>query len=127
MPRFWLKASLEATGKIAAGYPGCGKGFDQMLLDGLGLDRQKTLDYIKVERPTYPKFEAWVKSQPGVRLTKAAVQKLNLAIQGYIHDDATRKSVLDANGLADDGSVFPDAINLNNLDDWNEFHAAVLK
>ena len=26
-----------------------------------------------------------------------------------------------------DGGVLPDAINLNNLDDWYEFHQAVLK
>ena len=37
LPRLWLKTSLEARGKLAAGYPGCGKGFDQMVLDGLGL------------------------------------------------------------------------------------------
>jgi hypothetical protein len=53
LPRLWLKASLEARGKLAAGYPGCGKGYDQMVLDGLGLDRQKTLDYIKNSRPSY--------------------------------------------------------------------------
>ena len=41
--------------------------------------------------------------------------------------DDTRKGILGANGLNDDGSVLPDAINLNNLDDWFEFHAAVLK
>ena len=32
-----------------------------------------------------------------------------------------------ASGIPDDGSVLPDAVNLNNLDDWNEFHAATLK
>ncbi|KAB2662983.1 MAG: DUF5069 domain-containing protein [Verrucomicrobia bacterium] len=127
LPRLWLKASLEATAQIAAGYPGCGKGYDQMVLDGLGLDRQATLDFIKSQRPTYTAFEAWVKTQSGVNLSKASVQKLNLSIQGYIHADDTRKGILAASGLADDGSVFPDAINLNNLDDWNEFHAAVLK
>ncbi len=127
LPRLWLKASLEATGQLAAGYPGCGKGYDQMVLDGLGLDRQSTLAFIQSARPTYSAFEAWVKAQPGVNLTKAAIQKSNLAIQGYIHDDATRKGILQASGLVDDGSVFPDAINLNNLDDWNEVHAAVLK
>ena len=127
LPRLWLKASLEARGKLAAGYPGCGKGYDQMVLDGVGLDRQKTLDYIKNDRPSYSQFEAWLKKQPGVKLDKGSIDKLNAAIRGYIHDDATRKSILGASGIADDSSACRDAVNLNNLDDWNEFHQAVLK
>lgn len=126
LPRLWQKASLEAVGKLAAGYPGCGKGYDQMVIDALGLDRQKTLDYIKQNKPTYPQFENWVKSQPGVKLDKANVEKLNSSIRGYIHGDDTRKGILGANQINDDGSI-KDAVNLNNLDDWYEFHQAVLK
>ena len=40
LPRLWLKVSLESRGKLADGYPGIGKGFDQMVLDGLGLEAQ---------------------------------------------------------------------------------------
>ena len=127
LPRLWLKASLEARGKLAAGYPGCGKGYDQMVLDGLGLDRQKTLDFIKNNRPSYIQFENWVKQQPGVKLDKANIQKLNDSIRGYNHDDNTRKGILSASGLQDDASACKDAVNLNNLDDWNEFHTAALK
>ena len=127
LPRLWLKASLESRGKLAAGYPGCGKGYDQMVLDGLGLDRQKTLDFIKNNKPTYAQFESWVKQQPGVRLDKASIEKLNSAIRGYNHDDGTRKGILSAAGLQDDSSAAKDAINLNNLDDWSEFYNAVLK
>ena len=46
-------------------------------------------------------------------------------VTGYLHDDDTRKGILSANGLPD-GSP-KDAVNLNNLDDWKEFHEAVLK
>src|SRR5436190_19487493 len=87
LPRFWLKSSLEARGKLAPGYPGCGKGYDQMVVSGLGLNRDAVLSFIKDSRPTYPAFEAWVKSQPGVKLDKATVDKLNSDIKGYIHDD----------------------------------------
>ena len=44
-----------------------------------------------------------------------------------IHDDNTRKGIFSASGLGDDSCSFRDAVNLNNLDDWNEYHAAVLK
>jgi hypothetical protein len=123
LPRLWLKASLEAAGKLADGYPGCGKGYDQMVIDGLGLTRDAVLAFLKT-KPTYPQFEAWVKSQPGVKLDPSSVAKLNAAITGYIHADDTRKSILTANGLTDGPR---DAVNLNNLDDWKEFHDAVLK
>src|SRR3954471_21581923 len=81
LPRLWLKASLESRGKLAPGYPGAGKGYDQMVIDGLGLKREAVLDYIKTNRPTYTQFENWVKQQPGVKLDKASVDALNKSIQ----------------------------------------------
>lgn len=126
LPRLWLKASLESAGKLAPGYPGAGKGFDQMVIDGLGLKRDAVLAFIKSNKPSYPQFEAWVQKN-GTKLDKGSIDKLNAAIRGYIHDDDTRKSVLSANGLPDDGKAAKDAVNLNNLDDWKEFHDAVLK
>jgi hypothetical protein len=127
LPRFWLKSSLEARSKLAAGYPGCGKGYDQMVIDGLGLNREAVLNFIKTDKPTYPQFEAWIRKQPGAKLDKPSIEKLNSSIRGYIHDDGTRKSILGANGLPDDASAPRDAVNLNNLDDWKEFHDAVLR
>jgi len=126
LPRLWLKASLESVGKLAPGYPGAGKGYDQMVIDGLGLNRDAVLSYIKSARPTYPQFEAWVKAN-GKKVDRASIDSLNAAIKGYIHDDGTRKGILGANGLADDSCACKDAVNLNNLDDWKEFHDAVLK
>jgi len=124
LPRLWLKLSLEAAGKLAAGYPGCGKGFDGMTLNALGLDEQATKDFIAQNTPTYPQFEVWVK-QNATSFNPESVAKHNAAVAGYIHDDSTRQSILDANGIS--GGEPKDAVNLNNLDDWFEFHQAVLK
>ena len=126
LPRLWLKLSLECAGKLAPGYPGAGKGFDQMVIDGLGLHRDAVIAFVKSSKPTYPQFEGWVKKN-GTKLDKGSIDKLNASIRGYIHDDGTRKSVLGANGLPDDATAAKDAVNLNNLDDWKEFHDAVLK
>jgi len=122
LPRLWQKVSLEAAGKIADGYPGIGAGYDSMVIDALGLNADSVRSYITESKPTYPQFEAWVKSQPGVKLDGDTVSSLNASITGYNHDDATRQGILSANGLAD-GNL-KDAINLNNLDDWLEFHAS---
>jgi len=127
LPRLWLKVSLEARGKLASGYPGISKGYDMMVLDALNLNPDAVKKFIADSKPSYPQFEGWVKKQPGVKLDKATVHKLNVAIQGYIHAEDTKKGILGASGISDEGSVCPDAINLNNLDDWYEFHQAELK
>ena len=122
LPRLWQKVSLSAVGKLADGYDACGQGYDQMTLDGLGVDRDAAVAYITDNKPTYPQFEAWVQEQPGAKLDDASIQELNDSIVGYNHDDETRQNILSANGLPDGDPK--DAINLNNLDDWLEFHAA---
>lgn len=123
LPRLWQKASLEAAGKLHADYPGCGNGYDQMVLDGIGVDKSAFLAFIAT-KPTYVQTEAWVSSN-ATKLNAESIAALNAAITGYIHADATRTSILDAVGRADDGSIL-DAINLNNLDDWNTFHGQEL-
>jgi hypothetical protein len=125
LPRLWQKASLGATGKLHDDYPACGKGYDQMVLDGLGLNREEFLAFIRDKKPTYPELEAWVLGKKGGSLDAEAVRKLNAAIAGYIHDDATRKAILGENNIEDTGSI-KDAVNLNNLDDWKAFHRDVL-
>ncbi len=59
LPRFWSKVLLDSKGQLHEDYPACGAGFDQMVLDGLGLDKDATLAYISDNSPTYPQFEAW--------------------------------------------------------------------
>ncbi len=125
LPRLWLKASLGAAGKLHPDYPPCGKGYDQMVLDGLGIANADFDAFIATEKPTYPQFEAWILEKAGGSLDAAAVKKLNDSIIGYHHGDDIRKDILSANGIPDDGSL-PDAINLNNLDDWLTFHREVL-
>lgn len=127
LPRLWLKVSLEARGKLAQSYPGIGKGFDQMVLNGLGLKADAMRKFISEQRPTYAQFETWIKAQPGAKLDRASVHKLNQSILNYHHDDATRKEILSTAGYTDNGSVLGSAVELNALDDWQAFHAAELR
>src|SRR5437870_7792934 len=90
LPRMWQKVSLESQGKLAAGYPGIGKGFDAMTCTALGLEEQAVKDFIKKNKPTYPEFEAWVKKN-GKTLDRQSIDKHNTAVRGYNHDDETRK------------------------------------
>ena len=125
LPRLWQKALLGAVGKLADGYSDVGPGYDHMVLEAIGVDPEKARAFVRTSKPTYPKFEAWIRAYPGVKLDKATIYKSNAAVMGYIHEDDVRKGVLAANGLPDDGSVNPGAVDINNLDDWFEFHRAV--
>jgi len=122
LPRLWQKVSLEAADKIADGYPGIGDGYDTMVINGLGLKADAVRAYITNDKPTYPQFEAWIQGQDGATLDADSIGTLNDSITGYNHDDATRQGILSANGLPDGDPQ--DAVNLNNLDDWLEFHSA---
>ena len=126
LPRLRLKVSLNAKGLLADGYPAVGTGFDQMVLDGLGLQKDAVVDYITKNKPTYPEFETWIKQQPGTRLDAVSIEKLNQAIRGYNHDEGTVQSVLGENGLPSDLGI-RDAVTLNRIDDWKCFHEALLK
>ena len=79
-----------------------------MTCAALALEERAVKDYIKQNKPTYPEFEAWVKKN-AKSLNRDAIEKHNAACS-----------------IADDTSAPKDAVNLNNLDDWYEFHRAVL-
>ena len=97
-----------------------------MNLAVLGLEEHAVKNYIRGNKPTYPEFEAWVKKN-AKSLNREAIEKHNAAVRGYNHDDETRKNILGACGIFDETSAPKDAVNLNNLEDWYEFHQAVLK
>jgi hypothetical protein len=125
LPRLWQKVSLGAAGKLHDDYPAIGAGFDQMVLDGLGINKDEFQKFVADKRPTYVELEAWILEKKGGRLDQAAVDKLNSAIAGYHHSEATRKAILGANNVKDEGKIL-DAVNLNNLDDWLTFHKEVV-
>ena len=70
LPRFWSKVLLDAKGQLHSDYPACGAGFDQMVLDGLGLDKEETLAYISTSLPSYTDFEKWILAKKGGSLDR---------------------------------------------------------
>ncbi len=124
LPRLWLKVSLSANDALNDEYDECGAGFDQMVLDGLGLDRDGALDYIKTNQPTYPQFEQWVVDQNGGSIDQSVIDASNAAISGYHHADDTVAAISDAAATNADRSI-KDAVTLNALEDWNDLHASL--
>ena len=61
----------------------------------------------------------------GTSVNADAIATQNAAVTGYLHDAATRWGILSASGPPDASPK--DAVNLNNLADWFDFHRAVLR
>ena len=127
LPRLWQKVSLESQGKLAAGYPGIGRGYDAMTCAALGLEENAVQDYIQQNKPTYPQFEAWVKEERQV--TQQGRRSRSITPRCAVISTTTRRARVSLGRavIADDASAPKDAVNLNNLDDWHGFHQAVLK
>jgi hypothetical protein len=124
LPRLWLKVTLATAGRLPDDYDECGAGFDQMVLDGLGVDRDAALAFLRSSKPSYLEFEQWVVDQNGGSISAATIEASNAAILGYNHADDTIAGICDATGLANDGGV-TDAASLNALEDWQELHSSL--
>ena len=85
LPRLWTKLTLGNAGLLPEGHDYCGKGFDQMTISDLGLDRDKVIEFVKTTKPTYVEFEAWVKANG--KTDAETIKKHNDAVKGYIHGD----------------------------------------
>ncbi len=123
VPRLWLKLSLASIGALPEGYDECGAGFDAMTLNALGLDRQKTIDFVRQSKPSYMEFEKWIVANG--KTDKATIERHNAAIRGYNHGDDLAKSMRDSSKI-DNGSV-KDAVTLNTVEDLDEIYHQALR
>jgi len=118
LPRMWLKISLAAVDALPEGYDECGSGFDAMTLSGLALDRQKTIDFIRQNRPTYIEFEEWVVANG--KTDKEHVDRHNAAIRAYNHSDELAKQMRHSSKIKHEH--VKDAVTLNTVEDLDEIH-----
>ncbi|MGR4065946.1 MAG: DUF5069 domain-containing protein [Vulcanimicrobiaceae bacterium] len=121
LPRLWTKLTLAAAGKLPEGYDECGAGFDGMTLAALGLDRDKTMAFVRQSKPTYMEFEEWVVSNG--KTDKATIEKHNAAIRGYNHSDELAAKMRGASKIKHEH--IKDAVTLNTVEDLDEVHHQV--
>jgi hypothetical protein len=118
LPRLWLKLSLATVEALPEGYDECGEGFDAMTLGALGLDRAKTIAFVRENRPTYMEFEDWVVTHG--KTDKATIDKHNAAVRGYHHGDEKGKQMRHVSKIKDES--VKDAVSLNTIEDLDEVH-----
>lgn len=118
VPRLWLKLSLASIGALPDGYDECGAGFDAMTLSALGLDRQKTIDFVRQNKPRYMEFEQWIVANGNT--DKATIDRHNAAIRAYNHGDDLAKSMRQSSKIGD--ASVKDAVTLNTVEDLDEIY-----
>ena len=125
LPRLWLKLTLAAHDMLADGYDECGAGFDQMTLDALGLDKTKTIAFVRDSHPSYMQFEDYVVKENGGRVDPAKVAAHNAAVTGYDHDGtfAHPADMRKDSGIRDDS--VKNAVTLNTINDLDGLHKQI--
>lgn len=125
LPRLWAKLTMDTAGVLHSEYDACGPGFDQMTINDLNLNRDKVIDFIKKNKPTYLQFERWVIEQNSGSISPETIRKHNEAIRAYNHNDQLAADMRKACGLQDEN--VKDAVTLNKLEDLDELHRSVTK
>jgi hypothetical protein len=124
LPRLWLKILLYAAGRLREGYRHGFGGFDEMLCDNLGIDRDALIAYVEGERPGYLAFERWV-GEHASRLDAASIASHNHAILSCCMSEAMAEERRTRLGIAD--ASFNNGVDLNNLDDWDAVHRQLMQ
>lgn len=119
LPRLWLKHRLHAVGRLPDGYRHGVGGFDELVTNKLGVDRDAFAAYVEAEAPSYLEAEAWVRKNAKT-LTPITIGDLNHEIRGTkmpAQRALERRAEL---GPGADGLEL--GIPLNDLDDWRLLH-----
>ena len=125
LPRLWLKLTLAAHNALAEGYDEVGAGFDQMTLDALGLDKAKTIAFVRENHPTYVQFEEFVVKECGGSVPADKISAHNAAVMGYDHDGTFWDPAEARKELGIHNDSVKSAVMLNTLDDLNSLHKQI--
>lgn len=122
LPRMWLKSVLSAAGLLVEGYFDNYKGFNQRVVDGIGLEPEPWFAFLAT-MPTYPQAEDYVKAH-ATKLDPASIAAVNHEILTYLRPEENAAAVRARAGL--DDSTFRDSAQLLNFDDWTTLHQTLV-
>ncbi len=114
LPRMWLKAVLAEVGALRRGWVADYRGFNQQVLDALGIDEAQFFRFMAT-LPSYAETERWVVAHAR-HLERASVNASNEEILSKQRPDERAAPARDRVGLAD--PTYRISARLNDLDDW---------
>ena len=119
LPRLWLKHRLAGVGRLPAGYRHGAGGFDEMVSDGLGFDRDAFAAYVETDKPDYLTAEGWVRRH-ATTLTSDAIAALNALLQSTkLPPERLIERRAELGPIA---ATLELRMPLNDLDDWAGLH-----
>jgi hypothetical protein len=122
LPRMWLKSILSAAGLLVEGYFDNYRGFNQRVVDGLGLEPEAWFGFLAT-MPTYPQAEEYVKAH-ATKLDPASIAALNNEILTFLRPEENAAAVRARTGL--DDPTFRNSALLLNFDDWFTAHQIIV-
>jgi hypothetical protein len=124
LPRFWLKAILEATHGLYDGWrSGPASGFDTWFGGITGVDLPAAIAYIHADLPNYLTFEAWFRAHaPHVSPAEIAAHNAAMAIRVKPDAIAAEERLV----LGIDDPTYKLSREMNDLVDWHTLHALIL-
>lgn len=123
LPRMWLKGILSAAGMLYEGYTDTNRGFNQFVVDGIGLEPDAWFAFLAT-MPTYPQTEDYLKAK-AAKLDPASIAATNQEILGYVRPEDRAAPVRERVGL--DAPELRHSAVLVDYDDWCSFHEQIVE
>ncbi len=121
LPRMWQKGLLFTRGLLPEDYAFGDRGFDQRIMNGVGIDPDAFIPYLKT-MPAYLETEAWVRENATKLDAVAATSEMivNRTPPSQEVGDKLRAAV----GISD--VTVNNTALLSNVDDWIALHAYIV-
>jgi hypothetical protein len=92
LKRLWFRVSTHQPLRLTED-PAREWAFDKVVIYGLGLALEETLQYLARSTPTYAEFEQWVLQKNGGRIADEIISRINSAVGGTAYSDAVQRSL----------------------------------
>lgn len=123
LPRMWEKSVLSAAGLLYEGYTDYYRGFNQQVVDAVGLEPEAWFAFLKT-MPTYPQTEEYVKAN-ATKLDAASIAASNQRILTFERPEENAAPVRKRAGL--DAPDLRVSSILIDYDDWSAVHEQVVE
>jgi hypothetical protein len=114
----WLKGILNAAEMLWEDYLPNYRGFNQFLLDGIGVAPEPLFSYLET-LPTYPDTEQWVREH-ATNLNADSIAEFNTFVHTFERPEEAAAGTRERVGL--ENSTLRISSELINLDDWCTMH-----
>ncbi|TGE25986.1 phytanoyl-CoA dioxygenase [Hymenobacter aquaticus] len=119
LKRFWALTQAKRRGQPVALTEQDWR-YDNLLLNGLGLPLEETIQYLHGTAPTFDEFEQWVMAKNYGQLAPQQVERLNSIFSGQPYGPALRAHLREI-------EAYPDVLSAEDLRFWQQHGYVVVR